>query len=156
MRKISKCDCLLKGSVEVPYRPFSNVNSEVVFIFESPGQNEIRQGEMLIGPSYKLMKNICAEVGLNWDKFFLMNAARCMIDTKSLSDGQISKILQACRSKFKTALKFSKRKLIVCFGRIAYWRTTGKKTQIEKARNHFIWSDEFECYILHLPSCFCI
>ena len=147
MRKISKCDCLLKGSVEVPYRPFSNINSEVVFIFESPGQNEIRQGEMLIGPSYKLMKNICAEVGLNWDKFFLMNAARCMIDTKSLSDGQISKILQACRSKFKTALKFSKRKLIVCFGRIAYWQTTGKKAQIKKARNHFIWSDEFECYI---------
>ena len=146
-KKISNCNCLLKGSVEVPYRPASRIDSEVVFVFESPGQKEIEEGKMLIGPSYKLMCDVCSEVGLDLDNFFLMNAARCKVDTKSLSDGQISKILQACRRKFKTALKFRERKLIVCFGRIAYWQVTGKKVQIKKARNHFVWSDEFNCYV---------
>ncbi|WP_029689444.1 DNA polymerase [Thermoanaerobacter sp. A7A] len=162
MKKYSTCDCLLKGSVEIPYRPAQNIESDIVFVFESPGWDEIRAGKMLIGASWRRLNFVCEKIGLDISNIFLTNATRCMVDTQKLNDSQIGKILKACRPKLDLALRFSNRKLIVCFGRIAYWQVTGKKTAIKKARGNFVWSDEYNCYIyctyhpaatLRNPSC---
>ena len=147
MKKISRCNCLLKGSIEIPYRPAENLKSEIVFVFESPGKAEIEKGMMLIGASYKRLKSICDEVGLDLGKVFLANAARCKIDKDRFSQGQINKILEACRPKLKTALECSPRKLIVCFGEIAFRQVMKVKTTLKKARNNFYWNKEFNCWV---------
>jgi uracil-DNA glycosylase family 4 len=145
-KKISSCpECLLSGSTEVPYR--GNMNAEIVVVGESPGQQEIRDGRMFVGPSGKMLAEELKRIGIEPSEIFMLNAARCMIRKDELSSGQINSILSCCRPNVEMAIQAIKPKLIICLGAIAF-QTIHKKSTLKKARNQFFWSKEFECWIV--------
>ncbi len=143
---MSCTDCpLYKKEREIPYR--GNPDADIVFIYESAGSTEVKEGVMLIGPSLKYVTKECERVGLDFNSVFLMNAARCRINKDKYTAGEIGKILKACRPNVETALKTIQPKLIVCFGAIALQQVYHKMA-IKRARNRIFWSDEFNAHIM--------
>jgi len=141
-----KKSCKLFGSVEVPYK--GNTHADVIFVGESPGRQEVKKGVPFyeFAPAGKEIRKVAAIAGLDWDSLFLMNAARCMIDKKSLSGKEITLILASCREKVISAIELITPKVIVALGDFAL-RQLLRKSGITKARGKFVWSKEFHCWV---------
>jgi len=143
-------DCPYKDKVEVPYS--GDKNAKVVFVGESPGEDEIKQRKPFVGKSGMLLRNILSYFDI--DNFFIANSCRCMInkDNESLKD--INKALSCCRNYLKIAISKIKPKLIVCLGAIALKQVLGFKQTMQKSRGRFFKSDEFGCdvFVTYHPS----
>lgn len=138
--------CPLHGQVEVPYS--GNKTAEVVFLGESPGNEEIRARppRPFIGDAGKLAKKNARIAALVWESLFIMNSARCQINKKELSGKQITQILSCCRTKVTAALSLLKPKLIIVSGDFAL-RQIMRRSGITKHRGKFLWSKEFDCWV---------
>ena len=138
-------ECRLYRQTEVPYS--GNTKADIVFVGESPGRTELKRGKPFVGEAGKMAKRNIAEAGLDWKKLFIMNSARCLLDTKSLSQSEETAILNHCRTHFNQAMAFVKPKLIIASGNIAM-RQTVKQSGITKHRGQWVWSEEFNAWVM--------
>jgi uracil-DNA glycosylase family 4 len=148
-RKKKTCtstSCPLIGrDIEVPYR--GPKNAKVVWIGESPGKDEELEGKCWVGDAGKLSRKVVTKVGLNWNRLFKMNSARCRIIKDNLSGKQITAILKQCRPKVEKAIHYLKPKCIIVAGDFALKQIL-KKGGITKARGIWVYSKEFNCWVL--------
>ena len=128
-------DCPLHGKIEVPYA--GNTAGKVVWVGESPGAQEEREGVPFYGESGEMSRKCCTKAGIPWSSLFILNSARCRIDKKALPTKQITNVLKLCRSKVIRALKYIKPKLIIVSGDFAM-RQILKKSGITKARGRWV------------------
>ena len=145
MMRCDKRQCPLHGRIEVPYA--GNTRAQVVWIGESPGYYEEQEGQPFIGDSGVLSKEVCQEVGLDWGSLFVMNSARCRIVKEDLGGKGVTKVLAHCREYVEAAIRHIKPKIIVTTGDMAM-RQILRKQGITKARGTWIWSREFDCWVL--------
>lgn len=130
---------------EVPFD--GDVKAKLVGVGESPGYVELKDHKPFRGDSGKLLRECCAEVGLPYSELFLANAARCRIDKKVLKPKEIREVLACCRPNVIRAIRFIKPRAVVLFGDFAM-QTVLKKSGITKARGNWVWSTEFDCWML--------
>lgn len=126
-----------------------NRKADIVFFGESPGNDEIRHRPTpmpFVGRAGQKARAMAASAGVDWNSLFIMNSARCMVDKTELTDREIGKILSCCRTHVETVLHYLKPKVIILAGDFAL-RQVLKKKGITKARHeHWLWSDEFNCW----------
>ena len=67
-------ECPLNYAIEVPYR--GNENADIIIVAESPGVQEIRQGQPFVGMSGQLLTEQLAFAGIDPDSVFYTNSAR--------------------------------------------------------------------------------
>jgi uracil-DNA glycosylase family 4 len=139
------CDCGLAGDTEVKYS--GSKTADIAIVGESPGQQEVRLGRPFVGPAGKLIQGIVSGAGLSWPELAILNSARCMLLKDQLSAKQLSNILAACRPKLERALRHIKPKVIVCLGNEALRQIT-RKSGITKHRGRWLFSKEFDCWVL--------
>lgn len=137
--------CPLFHLREVPYE--GNKKAKVVWVGESPGYNEEKQGRPFVGDSGKLAKGVCEDVGIDWHDLFIMNSARCRINKKEMSNKEITDTLKCCRAHVSKALRFLKPKIIIVAGGFALNQIIGKG-KISSVRGTWQWSEEFDCWIM--------
>lgn len=154
MKKCKIATCILSKTIEVPYS--GNTGAKVVFVGESPWREEELAGKPFVGKSGKFLRKAISKLGLVWDDFLILNSARCTIDKKELQTKQISDILKCCRPKIEFILHKVSPKLVIALGDFALKQIL-KKTGITKHRGQFIWSSEFNCWVLstYHPSYIC-
>jgi len=145
MKRCSNKDCPLYGQKEVPYS--GNKKAKTVWIGESPGHEEVEAGRPFVGDSGKLARKGCVNAGLNWSSILIMNSARCRINKNELAVKEITQILKCCRPKVEAALRLVKPRVIVATGDFAL-RQILRKSGITKARGKWVWSKEFDCWVL--------
>ena len=143
--KASKCP-VFRGR-EVPYA--GSTDSKVVMLGESPGVQEVKKGVPFYekAPSGQLIREVVEEAGLEWDALFNMNSARCLIDKKKLSGKEVTKTLAFCRPKIAYTFKYISPKCIILLGDFAL-RQVLRRSGITKARGQWVYSEEFECWIM--------
>ena len=148
VQKCKKSDCPLFKQREVPYGGY--LKSSVVLLGESPGKNEEKEGKPFVGAAGKLAQECCKEAGIPFHRLAILNSARCRILKDELPEKEISVILSHCRSYIETALKKLKPKAIIAAGAIALNQLAGKKKKhkITKVRGTWMWSEEFNCWIM--------
>lgn len=139
------CSCPLRGLVEVPYR--GDVHADIVFIGESPGNQEIKQRSPFVGPSGKLLVETIERVGLDPSKVFYANSTRCKLEKDVLAARQIKQALDACRPNLTLALREIRPKVIVLLGAYALQTVLNIKG-VKKSRGIFKHSSEFNCHIM--------
>lgn len=139
------CDCILAGKNEVKYE--GNLDAEIVFVGESPGYEELREGRPFVGRSGKLLKRALEMMGIPIEICFFANSARCMIEKDNLKAKEVKAILNSCRPNLETILHHILPKLIVPLGAIALEQVM-KMKGIKKARGNFYWSEEFDCWVI--------
>ncbi|RLI46560.1 hypothetical protein DRO61_09090, partial [Candidatus Bathyarchaeota archaeon] len=142
-----QCGCLLNRQIEVPFR--GPAQAKVIFWGESPGIEEMTKTppKCFIGKSGKELSKRIMGIALEEESAFFGNSARCRIDKDQLSQKQVNSILASCRENMEITFKSIQPKLIVALGAIALQQIM-KKKGITKHRGKFIWSPEFDCYVL--------
>jgi len=73
---VSKCRlCPMLGKDHVP--SYGSPTAEVMLIGQSPGQQEVEQGEPFVGPSGELIDYMLDEAGLTRADIYIANALKC-------------------------------------------------------------------------------
>lgn len=139
--------CLNYDRIEVPYD--GPPDAELVICGEAPGHEEERKGRPFVqqGRSGAEIRKITAACGIRFEKAFIMNAARCLIDTENLTDSQIKTIRDMCRPNVEKALRIIKPKAILLLGNQASKQVL-RRSGVKKWRGQWVWSDEFNCYCM--------
>ena len=92
-------DCLLYGKTRVKFRG-DRVNTDIVFVGESPGRDEEKFGDSFIGRAGELLIATAIKTGLTNYKAFIANSAMCRIIKEELTTKQINSILANCRCHY--------------------------------------------------------
>ena len=155
MNLCEKKDCILRGKIRVPF--FGDTkNVSIMFVGESPGEDEEIADSPFIGRSGKLLYKLAAKAGLFRYNAFIANGAMCRIIKDELKTKEINSILNMCRSHLEEEIHIHKPKVIVALGALAAQQLIKIKS-LGDTRGTFVWSDEFNCYVLptYHPS-FCL
>jgi uracil-DNA glycosylase family 4 len=139
------CDCLLAGKKETNYK--GSLEASIMFVGESPGYEELKEGVPFVGRSGRLLTNTLDRQLIPREICFFANSARCMIEKDNLTQKEVNSILKSCRTNLETIIYHINPKLIVPLGAIALQQVMNMKG-IKKARGNYYWSDEFHCWVL--------
>ncbi len=140
-------ECPLYGKREVPYQ--GRRDAPVVLVGESPGNKECMKGVPFYeeADAGKMLRSLADLAGLDFDLVFLMNSARCMIVKDDMSEKQIGQVLACCRRHVVAGLQAMKPRAIIVAGNIALQQVL-KRSGIKKARGEWVWSEEFNCWVM--------
>lgn len=149
MKRCQLTSCPLHATSHYKEVPYSgSKEAKVIFVGESESPN--RQGKTIpFSPSIdygKLLRKGCSTVGIAWQDLFIMNAARCRIDTKKMTTKEINQTLANCRRHIKQVMTALKPKIIVAMGNFALQQII-KRKGITKNRGSWIWNKEFNCWV---------
>lgn len=104
--------------------------SPIVFVAESPGIQEVKEGEPLVGPSGKIFHQIVPEDG----SVYILNALECRPLTSLKDETKMNEAAQCCRDHLLDKVGMHPRRIIVAMGNAAVRSLTGnfglKITQI--------------------------
>lgn len=93
-----------------------NINSDILFIGEAPGEKEDLSGEPFVGAAGKLLDKFLVAVGLSENDYYIANIIKCRPpknrDPKPDEE-------EACIGFLKEQLLAIQPKIIVCLGRIS-------------------------------------
>ena len=139
-------ECLLYGKPRVQFYG-DNKDVVVAFVGESPGKEEELAGVPFIGRSGVLLREQAIKAGLSEYNTKILNSAMCLIPKEELKIKEVNSILSNCRCHLEESLKEVKPKVIVALGALAAQQLLKIKT-LGDVRGTFVWSEEFNCYIL--------
>ncbi len=113
--KISKCDrCPLSKTRTHVVPGEGNINAEIMFIGEGPGQKEDELGRPFVGAAGKLLDKMIASIGLKREDVFIANVVKCR---PPQNRDPLPEEVEACRSWLDEQVKLIDPKLIVLLGR---------------------------------------
>jgi uracil-DNA glycosylase family 4 len=136
---------MLAGKTETNFS--GSLEAKIVFVGESPGYEELREGEPFVGRSGRLLRRKVAMMDIPEELCFFANSARCMIEKDNLTQREVNGVLRNCRINLETILFHIKPKVIVPLGAVALQQVL-KMKGIKKARGNFYYSEEFDCWVL--------
>ena len=115
-----------------------NVNAEVMFIGEGPGENEDLRGEPFVGRGGKLLDDMLEMIDLSRSlNVFIANIVKCRPPNNR--DPHNSE-REACSPWLLSQISLINPKIIVCLGRIAATEIIDKDFKI--TRDHGKWYDK--------------
>jgi len=119
--------------------------SNIVFVAESPGQEEKRQGQPLVGPSGKIFHEFVPE-----DVGYILNALECYpLAALKKDETRFNKGIACCRNRLLKQVQLHPRRIVVAMGNAALRSLTGDyKAKITQVRGRIIPSPLAEVGIL--------
>ena len=140
--KCNKCDlCETRHNVVFGV---GNVNAEVMFIGEGPGENEDIQGEPFVGRGGKLLDKMLNSVDLDRNKnIYIANIVKCR-PPKNRDPLPLEK--EACIPWLRNQVKLIRPKIIVCLGRIAAMEII--KSDIKITKEHGIFFERNGTFLM--------
>ena len=104
--------------------------SPIVFVAESPGIEEVKQGEPLVGPSGKIFHQYVPDDG----SVYTLNALECRPMASLKNEGKMNEATACCNERLIDKIQIHPRRIIVAMGNAAVRSLTGnyglKITQI--------------------------
>lgn len=93
-----------------------NINADILFVGEGPGEQEDLKGEPFVGAAGRLLDDMMAIVDLNRNNTYITNIVKCRPpgNRDPLDEEQ-----QACIGFLRNQVALMKPKIIVCLGRVA-------------------------------------
>lgn len=113
-----------------------NLNSDIMFVGEGPGEQEDLLGEPFVGPAGKLLDDILSIIDLDRDHVYIANIVKCRPPRNR--DPQETE-QDACFDYLRNQVALVKPKIIVCLGRIAAIRLIRSDFRI--TREHGTWTE---------------
>ncbi len=111
-----------------------NVNADILFVGEAPGEKEDLSGEPFVGAAGKLLDKFLVAVGLDENDYYIANIIKCRPphnrDPKPEEE-------DACIGFLREQVAVIKPKMIVCLGRISAKRII--KPDFKITEEHGVW-----------------
>ncbi len=135
-KKIESCTrCSLNLNRKQTVFGAGNVNAELLFIGEAPGEEEDIQGLPFVGRAGKLLTDIITAMGLRRDDVFICNAVKCRPpDNRTPTDEEIL----LCNPYLKEQIEIIKPKIIVALGAVSVRALFKSKESIFALRGRFL------------------
>ncbi len=112
-----------------------NVNAELLFIGEAPGEEEDIQGLPFVGRAGKLLTDIISAMGLRRDDVFICNAVKCRPpNNRTPTDEEI----MLCNPYLMEQIEIIKPKIIVALGAVSVRALFKSKESIFALRGRFL------------------
>ncbi len=122
-----------------------NPEAPLVFVAESPGANEVREGVPLIGPSGKIFHNFVPDD----DSIYVLNAMECHPLQSLKKEAIMNKAAMCCHDRLIDRVAAHPRRLVVAMGNPAVRSLTGDYSyKITKIRGRLIESPLAELGIM--------
>jgi uracil-DNA glycosylase family 4 len=97
----------------------------ICWVAEALGEQEVKLGRPLIGPSGQVFSKLLVEAGLDRSKQFLMNVVSCRPPSNQVDEAHIS----ACKDVMECLINHCNPRVIVALGSVAMKALLGSKTQ---------------------------
>ncbi len=110
-----------------------NLNADVIFIGEGPGQQEDEQGLPFVGRSGKLLEQLLGEIGLTRDDVYIANVVKCRPPNNR--DPRPDEI-DACKGYLRQQLELIQPMVAVTLGNFASKLLLRTDTGITRLRGH--------------------
>ncbi len=117
-----------------------NINADVLFVGEAPGEKEDLLGKPFVGASGKLLDKYFEAVDLSLDNIYVANILKCR-PPKNRDPRPEEE--DACIGYLRTQFRLIAPKMIVCLGRIAAMRLI--KPDFKITQEHGKWFKKGEC-----------
>lgn len=115
-----------------------NLNAEVMFIGEGPGENEDLQGEPFVGRAGKLLDDMLEVIDLDRKaNVYIANIVKCR---PPQNRDPLNTEQDACIGYLRNQVALVRPKIIVCLGRIAAMRLIREDFKI--TREHGQWTEK--------------
>jgi DNA polymerase len=93
------------------------LNAKLIYIAQNPGQEEVREGHPLIGPSGRVFNRQLAEAGIRRSELFITNVVKCLTPgNRSPTDEEINR----CKHFADAELLQAKADTVVLAGAVAF------------------------------------
>lgn len=126
-----------------------NLQSDVLFIAEAPGQNEDRDGIPFTGRSGELFDRLLAGVSMTREQIYLTNVVKCHPPAnRDPRPGE----QESCIPYLKYETLLLRPKLIVCLGRIAAQRIIRPDYRITREHGTFLYRKQTWLTAVYHPS----
>ncbi len=89
--------------------------SSICWVAEALGEQEVKLGRPLIGPSGQVFNSLLAEAGIKREEQFLMNTVSCRPPMNQIDSGHI----HGCQKVRESLIKYCSPKVIVALGSVA-------------------------------------
>lgn len=147
-KKCNKCE-LCKTRHNVVFG-VGNINAEVMFIGEGPGENEDLQGEPFVGRGGQLLDKMLYAVDLDRKKnIYIANIVKCRPPHNRDPKPEEQEM---CIDWLRNQVKLIKPKIIVCLGRIAALKIIRPDFKITKEHGVFIKKGNVEMMAMYHPA----
>ncbi len=126
-----------------------NVDAELVFVGEGPGQEEDNQGIPFVGRAGQLLNRIIAAMGLKREDVYICNIVKCRPPgNRNPTEDEIA----ACSGFLKMQLDIISPKVICALGRVAAGFLTGKSSPMTILRGRFYDFQGFPVRVTYHPA----
>lgn len=124
LKAVSQCTlCVTLGAEHVP--AVGNPNASVMLIGQSPGKQEVEEGQPFVGPSGELVNFFLDEAGLSREEVYITNALKCHPPGNRAGHPEE---LEVCFGAWlKKELKFVNPNFIVLIGKDAWKSVTHER-----------------------------
>lgn len=131
MPKPPSCEgCPLYGAPGPVWSEGDSQNAKIVYIAQNPGQEEIREGRPLVGPSGRVFNRQLAEAGIRRSELFITNTVKCLTPTNRVpTDQEIAK----CKHFVEEELNACKADTVVLAGAVAFKTFIGDYSTLSPA-----------------------
>ena len=126
-----------------------NVNAEVMFIGEGPGEQEDLQGEPFVGPAGKLLDTMLEIIDLDRSKVYIANMIKCR---PPRNRDPLSVEEDACAEWLRRQIALVRPKIIVCLGRIAAMGIIREDFKITREHGQWFERGEIKYIATYHPS----
>jgi DNA polymerase len=130
-RKAQDAKCYKCTLIKNAFCPASgNPNAKIVLVGMCPGYDEVNQKKPFVGKAGQILNKILKDIGINRDEdVFITNSALCRpVDgNKNIDPDEFQ--LACCHDRLFGEIKQAPRKVVVTFGKVAYYALTGENTK---------------------------
>lgn len=108
-----------------------NINSNLMFVGEGPGEVEDSMGQPFVGPAGQLLDSLFDALGLDEDDYYITNIVKCR---PPKNRNPLKEESQVCISILREQFRIMRPQLIVCLGSVATKTLIDEEMQITKVR----------------------
>ena len=156
-----KCPTLANTRTQVVFGE-GNLDAELMFIGEAPGEEEDLQGAPFVDKAGQLLKKIIETMGFKPGEVYLANVLKCRPDVPAETSGNRKpkpEEMQACIPYLAEQIEIIRPKLLVALGATAMEGLTGTHEPIGHLRGHWheyqgipVMPTYHPAYLIHKPS----
>jgi len=132
-----------------------NAQADLLFIGETPKQDEDLQGESFVGAPGQMLERMLSAIGLNRDDVYIMNAIKC--STPNNRDPRPDEV-QACALWLDQQLTVIQPKIICLLGKVAAHTVLNTDETLALLRGHWyeykgipVWVTYHPAYLMRSP-----
>lgn len=146
VKHCQKCGLCKTATNAVPGE--GNIDADIVFIGEAPGETEDKTGRPFVGRAGKLLEGLLKEINLTREDVWIGNIIK---HRPPLNRDPLPDELKACMPYLTLQLEIIKPKLIVTLGRFSmnYFYADGK---ISRDHGSLIKVDQYNVYPVYHPA----